>query len=86
MEKKMKLKQIAKDIQEIFEQHELDYEWQVEDNGLVSVNVEYGDWKHDHAYLVYVMKENRYREIMEQITETDGSDCYSSIHKFSHEA
>lgn len=51
-------------------------------NGEVSVLIEWGDWKHEHAYLRYLMQQNGFTETDENVTEEDGSDCYSAIHTF----
>ena len=43
--------------------------------------VEYGDWKHEHLYIDHVMTTRFNLEKMgEEITHSDGTDCYSSIH------
>ena len=51
-------------------------------NGSISVEIDWGDWKHDHAYCDYLMKERGYVLMDEQVTEENGSDCYSSIHYY----
>lgn len=48
----------------------------------VSISIDWGDWKHSHAYLDYLMKELGFSKCDEEITEEDGSDCYSSIHYY----
>ena len=52
-------------------------------SNVIGVEVEFGDWKHDHAYLDYIMSELGYNKIEEKITMEDGSDCYSSIHLYA---
>lgn len=49
-------------------------------NGCISVEIEWGDWKHDHAYCDHLMKQKGYVCTDEQVTEEDGSDTYSAIH------
>lgn len=47
------------------------------------VEVIWGDWKHDHLWvdrLVTTALKVEYKD--EEVTEEDGSDCYSSIHKY----
>lgn len=44
------------------------------------VEVSWGDWKHSHGYLDYLMKEKGFFMVREDVTEEDGSDCYSSNH------
>lgn len=46
------------------------------------IGISWGDWKHDHGYLVELMKHIGYEEYDEIVTEEDGSDCYSSEHYF----
>ena len=61
-------------------------EVEVLDDSEISVLIEWGDWKHEHGYLRYLMGEEGYEEINENITEEDGSDCYSAIHLFKKAA
>ena len=49
-------------------------------NGSVSVEIDWGDWKHYHAYCDHLMKQIGYDCTDEQVTEENGSDTYSSIH------
>lgn len=51
--------------------------------GTVIVSVEWGDWKHSHAYLDNLMGRLGYVKDNETVTEEDGSDCYSADHYFS---
>jgi hypothetical protein len=74
--------EIDNDIQRIFKENEMWYEWSVDFDGTVEINVEWGDWKHDHLRLKYIMKENGYCPIDENVTEEDGSDAYSAVHTF----
>ena len=78
----MERKDIEKDIQRIFEENEMWYDCDVNLDGSVEINVEWGDWKHDHMYLNHVMKENGYCLTDEEVTEEDGSDAYSAVHTF----
>lgn len=58
----------------------LTYTW----HEFLVVEIEWGDWKHDHGRADWLIEENfglkRYRCI---ITEQDGSDCYSAKHLYS---
>jgi hypothetical protein len=47
-----------------------------------TINIEWGDWKHEHGYADYVMSQHGFTKVKEQITEEDCSDCYSSIHTY----
>lgn len=51
----------------------------------IHIEVEWGDWKHDHHRLDYIMKELGYTKIDEYLTEEDGSDAYSSEHVYTKE-
>lgn len=48
------------------------------DNGVIIARIDWGDWKHEHRYLDVVMSELGYTLIGVDITEEDGSDCYSA--------
>ena len=52
------------------------------ENGCISAAIEWGDWKHDHKYLEYLMGELDYILVDEKITNADGSDCYSADHYY----
>lgn len=71
-----------KEVEKIFKDNDLHYEWWESLNGDIQVNVEWGDWKHDHCYLGYIMRENGYVEVERIITEEDESDAYSAEHIF----
>lgn len=49
---------------------------------VVSIEIEWGDWKHEHGYADYIMQQHGFKKIDEDVTEEDGSDCYSSIHYY----
>lgn len=77
----------------IFKSYNTFYEMNSTDNGnAVEVEIIWGDWKHDHAFVDWVFRQISGSLIYgeraliekadERITEEDGSDCYSSIHKF----
>lgn len=50
----------------------------------VFVEILWGDWKHEHLRVKYLISEkfSDCQSIHTQETETDGSDCYSAIHYF----
>ena len=50
----------------------------------IQVFVDWGDWKHDHLYTDYLMREADFLLIDEQVTYEDGDDCYGSIHKYEY--
>ena len=50
--------------------------------GVTSVDISWGDWKHEHLWCRDLMGYLGYIETGEEETEEDGSDCYSAIHYF----
>ena len=48
----------------------------------ICVQINWGDWKHDHLKCKWIMLENGFEHTKEEIIDEDGSDCYSSIHYF----
>lgn len=48
----------------------------------ISIYIEWGDWKHDHLFLRNLMYEKGYIRVRTEVTEENGSDCYSAIHYF----
>lgn len=48
----------------------------------IEILVEWGDWKHEHTYLKYLMNKNGFVQVSEKITEENGSDCYSARHTY----
>ena len=51
-------------------------------NGVIEIPVSWGDWKHSHGHIRNLMSKLGYESIGEEVTESDGSDCYSAIHFF----
>lgn len=74
------------DVKRIFKENDCFYEWWVNFDGSIEVSVDWGDWKHDHLFLRYIMRKNHYRETNVVVTEEDGSDAYSAIHTFKYGA
>jgi len=55
----------------------------VRHNGLFfTVNITWGDWKHEHLRCKWLLEKKGFKQIGEDVTEEDGSDCYSSVHHF----
>ena len=51
--------------------------------GVTSVEISWGDWKHEHLWCDNLMGYIGYETYCEQeVTEENGSDCYSAIHYF----
>lgn len=62
------------------------YDWeemdQIDDDK-IAISVSWGDWKHSHLTLDYLMRQLGYILIEEEETEENGDDCYSSIHYYT---
>lgn len=50
--------------------------------GAISVDISWGDWKHEHLWCKDLMRYIGYKEIGSRVTEEDCSDTYSAIHYF----
>lgn len=67
-----------------------DYDFRSDDSFVMCVEIEWGDWKHEHGRANYVINnllndlgtEYSSQYMGEEVTEEDGSDTYSSIHKW----
>lgn len=70
----------AQEIRALFKEKRMYGEVLEHANGAISVDISWGDWKHDHSYCDFLMRECGYICTDEQVTEEDGSDCYSAIH------
>ena len=47
------------------------------------VSISWGDWKHEHAFTDYLMSQVIGYELHHiEVTEEDGSDCYSAVHYY----
>ena len=58
------------------------YEEVYEGHNAVSVEINWGDWKHDHRCCDWIMAGLGYDLIDAEVTEEDGSDCYSAIRRY----
>lgn len=74
------------DLQKYLQEKELYVEVGEGRGGIIMISIEWGDWKHEHMYCDYLMREKGYRLIDETNVVGNDSDCYSSTHiykKFS---
>ena len=53
---------------------------QTDDN--VVVNIDWGDYKHDHAWCQELMGYLGYKRVSFDVTDEDGSDCFSAEHTY----
>ena len=87
----MTIKDICKMVQDHLDKnnnHHYVYfqDWNLFEDFL-EINIEWGDWKHDHArtrcqVLDVVQSIPGFINWAEDVTESDGSDCYSARHRF----
>ena len=82
----MNTKFYQQDIERVMKENNCYYDWFIHNDGTIEINVEWGDWKHGHRFLVYIMRKANYRHISEIVTEEDGSDTFSATHKFRYGA
>ena len=73
-----------KEVERIFKDNDIHYAWWMQDDFSVVVVVEWGDWKHDHIYLINLMNNNNHTMVERAITEEDGSDSFSAEYVFRH--
>lgn len=52
------------------------------DMPVVEIEISWGDWKHDHLRLKWLMEDIGAIRVSYEVTEENGSDCYSAIHRF----
>ena len=78
------LKAAADEIRSLLEKQEHPIYAEVSPNpfGFISVEISWGDWKHEHARCDYILAQAGYTKLDERTTEENGSDCYSSEHIF----
>ena len=81
------MKELIEKIKKFLEENKLGYEWidQYQDLPVVEISILWGDWKHDHGRLKYLMGkvfgiENCY--LGQEVTEENGSDCLSAVLRF----
>ena len=84
--KNTKIYKIIEKVTKVLEEHGVDADvYHTGLPGTVCVEVNHGDWKHEHQKTKWLVTEMGGRYISENITFDDGSDCYSAIHTFLFE-
>lgn len=70
-------------VAQVFKDNDLHYEYGIRPNGEVNVDVHWGDWKHDHLYIDYVMEHNGFTQVrVMPFGEPTGDDTYSATHVY----
>jgi hypothetical protein len=54
-----------------------------ENEGNIEIEINDGDWKHDHIRCKYLMSELGYNQLDVVVTEESDSDCYSAVHIYA---
>lgn len=74
----------AEQISEILRNEDLCADVWDESENVVAVEINRGDWKHEHGFLLELVTEQMpgIKKVTCKVTEEDGSDCYSAIHRF----
>ena len=71
----------AKEVREKFAEENMYCEIYEHENGCISIEIEWGDWKHDHRLLQNVMEQNGFECVDKYITASD-CDCYDCEYTF----
>jgi hypothetical protein len=71
-------------IEEYLQKEGIDCETFVYPNDFdkVDVNIDCGDWKHDHIVCDELMKAKGWELESESVNDDDDDDCYSSTHTY----
>lgn len=83
-ERRAKVQELAEKIEKMLDENHIHCEVYVEPPlPVVCVQINWGDWKHEHLRADLLVKE-KFSPIFvtERLTEEDGSDCYSAVHKY----
>ena len=79
------MKELIEKVKAVLEENHL---WgevdQYLDLPVIEINISWGDWKHDHLACDWAIKESDLplHKIGDQVTEEDGSDCFSAVHYY----
>ena len=52
------------------------------DMPVFQVEIHWGDWKHEHARARWLLQDMGALWVGSDVTEENGSDCYSAVHRF----
>ena len=74
---------LREEVKGIFKAFEMCYDYSVSPtDGTIEVEVEDGDWKHDHLYLDRVMNDKGFDLTGTNIREESDGDWYTATHFF----
>lgn len=66
-------------LNKLFNEARFPADWEYTTDGNIMVEINWGDWKHEHLFCNDLMNAAGFYLISEEVTEEDGSDCYSAI-------
>lgn len=69
-------------VKAIMNKNHISYDFSLSNTDEVDIQVQHGDWKHDHVHIDNLMEKNGFVKLNEEVTFDDGSDVYSSIHHY----
>ena len=70
-------------ILDLFKKNNVWYEYGWTADGNLEVDVSNGDWKHDHIFLEYFMRDAGYEQVEVRLYgPPTGGDWYSAVHVF----
>lgn len=73
------------EVEKILKENNLQANVYENELSIICVEINHGDWKHEHLKCKLIMSENGFEQIGENIIDENDSDCYSSIHYFLEE-
>ena len=81
------MENFAEEIRNYLQENDIYSEVYVESDGRLAVHIDDGDWKHEHLYTDRMVSKFFYNKGLlvdteTQVTEEDGSDCYSATHYY----
>ena len=69
-------------LETIFKENDFYYDYDCTSNPWTAeIRVTYGDWKHDHQRLMYVMEQNGFT-LVDRVIEPSDDDCYTCTYTY----
>lgn len=81
----MSIEERINQVSETLKEHNVHSEsiYQYDTLPVIVVEIEWGDWKHDHLFADMLVGELGGTLINDEVLEENGSDCYSSAHYYT---
>ena len=71
-----------KELQQFLNEKKLYYDVDENEDCFI-ITIEWGDWKHDHRFLQYLMANLNFTLDKREITDSDDSDCFSATYYYN---